>query len=400
MIILEPVPDSQVSTVVIGLVIRKPLAVVRACLAHLRAQELPPGMVTRYHFILDTDVPEVIHEVADLTAVQGRDIVECEVPVHGDFSDDGPVTHHWTNTSMARVGALKNRILHRALADSASAVWLVDADLLCDSGTLKSLWYAENPVVSAVFWTRWANDVAIHAAPQVWLRHPYVLDGRGYPDEAAFRRRLLTRQLTTVWGLGACTLIRKEALLAGVDFSYIPEVSQEGMMAGEDRHFCLKCESRHIPMVADPWPHIWHCYHASEIPDLDARAQSLVGIRTKDVDKVRWVSVRLKMLEPVQTGPNTWGMMPPHVQRIRIGAGQILPDLERQILKHLDGQPFVAAVHFPAHYPQAMLRGTKRLMDVLVIDSKTDEGIPVIEDEFYEDYDLTEYSIEQQMAMA
>lgn len=396
MLILEPVPDQKRYDVVIGLVIRKPQAVVRACLDQLLAQVLPLQVTTRFHLIFDTDDPAVIHEADRLPS---GTVVECEEPVRGDFADDGPVTHHWTNTSMARVGALKNRILARALAEKADAVWLVDADLLCDVGTLKSLWYADNPVVSAVFWTRWNNSPQVHAAPQVWLRHPYILDGRGYPNERAFRRRLLTRQLTTVWGLGACTLIRRSVLEAGVSFAYLPGVSQEGMMAGEDRHFCLACESRHIPMVADPWPHIFHVYHADQIAEIPERLEAL-NVQTADPAQVRWVSLRLKLLEPIPTGPGTLGLVPPHIQRVRIGADHILPDLERQVLQHLDGQPFVASLCYPADYEVEWLAGKRRLMDVTVIEAKTGEGMPVIEDEFYEDYDLTTYSTEQQQVMA
>jgi hypothetical protein len=398
-VILKPTPDVAKKRITIGLVVRKPIEVVRACCATLKAQRLPPDVEIRYHAILDTEVPEVIHEVADLLCVPGQDIVETEIPVEGDFADDGPVTHQWTGTAMERVGRLKTRILRRALADGADAVWLVDADLLCGPETLRSLWYADVPVVSAVFWTRWVNDPMIHAAPQVWLRHPYVLDGRGYPDEASFRRRLLSRQLTRVWGLGACTLIRCTVLQQGVTFDYVPGVSREGMMAGEDRHFCLQCESRHIPMYADPWPHIFHVYHARQIPEIDARMAALVGVSTTDPKAARWLNVRLRMLEPVPTGPGTFGHVAPHVVRARVGAAELLPDLEAQCLRHLDGLPFIAAIHYPATYEVDWLRGQRRLMEVTVIDAKTDAPQPTIDDEVAGAYDLTMYTHEQQESM-
>lgn len=366
----------------------------------LRAQVVPPGVEIAYHAVLDTDDPEVLHEVADLHCIAGRDIVECEVPVDGDFSDSGPVTHQWSNAAMERVGHLKTRILKRALADHAEAVWLVDADLLCDRTTFRSLWYADAPVCSAVFWTRWVNDPAIHAAPQVWLQHPYELSGRGYPDEASFRRRLLTRQLTQVWGLGACTLIRRPVLEHGVTFDYVQGVSLEGMMAGEDRHFCLQCEAKHVPMIADPWPHVWHCYHANERPQVPAREAALRAVHTSDPEKVRWVNVHLRMLEPVPTGPNQFGHVPPHSVRARVGAAQLLPDLEAQVLRHLDGQPFTAAIHYPSTYEVPWLRGQRRLMEIVVVDAKTDAPIPVLEDEVRGPFDLTTYTAEQQASMA
>ena len=55
MIHLAPTPDVATADLVIGLVIRKPLPVVKACLDHLKAQELPPKVRVRYHVIFDTD---------------------------------------------------------------------------------------------------------------------------------------------------------------------------------------------------------------------------------------------------------------------------------------------------------------------------------------------------------
>ncbi len=391
MIHLAPTPDVARTQIRVGLVIRKPLDVFSACLRSLKGQRLPPNTDLTFHLIFDTVDPAIILLASHLPAA----IVECEDPVLGDFSDEGS-THHWQRSSMERVGQFKNRILQRALQDKVDAVWLVDADLICDPGTLKSLWFADNPVVSAVFWTRWHDDPALHSAPQVWLRHPYQLDGRGYPDEPSFRRRLLSKQLTQVWGLGACTLIRRPVLEAGVNFSYIPGVSLEGMMAGEDRHFCLQCESRHIPMVADPWPHVYHIYHPSQRPEIPQREVQVANLQT---GKPVWANVRMKLLEPIPTGPNAFGLVPPHVQRVRLGAGQILPDLEAQILQHLDGQPFVAQVNYPVWYEVPWLRGTRRLMDVTVIDWKNGTGIPVVEDELRGEFDLTTLTTEQQEAL-
>lgn len=397
--ILSPTPDLATQDIVIGLVIRKPLEIVKACLACLSAQALPPNIAIRYHVILDTDDAEVIQHCADFLAAGERNVMECEIPVQGDFSDSGPVTHEWTTPAMARVGRLKTRILKAALASHATAVWLVDADLLCDAGTLKSLWYVEAPVAFAVFWTRWHNDPQLHSAPQVWLRHPYSLDGRGY-DEGSFRRRLTTRQCTQVWGGGACTLIRRSVLEAGVTFDYVPGVPLDGMMAGEDRHFNIQCESRHIPMIADPWPHIFHCYHVSDRASIGEWMTRLADVRTVGIPDPVWLNLRLRMLEPVPMGPNTFGHVPPHTIRIKVGTGQILPDLEHQCLQHLDGQPFIASVHYPSWYPLDWLRGQKRLIDVTVVDAKNALPMPVIGDEWAGPFDLTTLTLAQQDSLS
>src|SRR5690242_6961823 len=132
-----------------------------------------------------------------------------------DFSDVHPDSHQWSPSAMVRVGAAKDRILARARDLDVDYVWFVDADLICDTTTLKSLLAVGAPIATAVYWTRWSargtETRQIHAAPQVWLRHPYGLAGAGYAEHE-FRDRLARRQLTKVAGYGACTLLDRRAL--------------------------------------------------------------------------------------------------------------------------------------------------------------------------------------------
>lgn len=398
MIHLQPTPDVHDALIVIGTAIRKPPDILRAYLDALDRQVLPPRTRVTYHFVLDTEDPEAVALVETFVKERTGLVERVTTIQQGDFDDNHPTTHQWNATAMARVGQLKNRILHQAHAQHAEAVWFCDADLICDDHTLRSLWFCEAPVACAVYWTRWHNNPNIHAAPQVWLRHPYELSGRGYPDEASFRRRLQTRELTKVWGQGACTLIRKEVMAKGVSFAYVPGIPTEGMMAGEDRHFCLQCESKHIPMIADPWPHIFHCYHPQD--------REAIPYWTTQIDachhhegKPTWVSLRLRMLEPVPVGAKQLAHMPPLVVRRRFGSAAMLPDLEAQVLAHLHGEPFIAQVNFPSTYEIPVLRGKRRLFEVTVIDAKTEVGFPVLEEEMPNGFDLTTYTHEQQEAL-
>jgi hypothetical protein len=395
--ILQPTPDVRLDLIVVGTTIRKPPDIVRAYLDSLAAQKLPPNTRTSYHFILDTDDAAVVDMVGAFVTEHGG-LTEKVDAIVKDFEDNHAVTHQWSPGAMARVGQLKNRIITHALDIGAVAVWFCDADLLCDDHTLRSLWYSDVPVACAVYWTRWHNDPSLCAAQQVWLRHPYELSGRGYADDGAFRARLLTRELTRVWGQGACTLIRREVLEKGVNFSYIEGVPLEGMMAGEDRHFCLQCENQHVPMWADPWPHIFHCYHPDDRKALTFHAQRLQAVHAHDGKPV-WLNLKIRMLEPVQVGQQQWAHLPPVVVRVRCGAAAMLPELEKQCLQNLHGNPFLAQIVFPSTYPTAALRGKRKIAEVVVIDAKTDQGFPVLEDEMPDGVDLTTLSAEQQEAL-
>lgn len=390
-LILQPTPDVRAERVVIGTAIRKPPEVVRGYLTSLARQRPVPGVTCEYHFVLDTAPPETADLIRAFVAEHGGVVEEAEAVLAADYSDDG-VTHHWTPDAMARVGRLKNRILDRARTTGAEGVWFVDADLLLDAGTFRSLWYSEAPIACAVYWTRWRKDFHEVAAPQVWLRHPYGLSGNGYADEASFRAQLLTRQLTRVWGQGACTLLRRVVLDKGVDFSYIDGVSREGMMAGEDRHFCLRAESAHLTMMADPWPHIFHIYHTEDRANVDKWLSRFEDLRW---GRPAWVNLHLRLLEPVPVGPGQFSQVPPAHARVRLGCGQLLPDLERQVLDHLDGAPFVAEVCYPVHYPVPFLQGQKRLIEVTVVDWKVEAGMPILEDDLVNGRDRVAYTPEQ-----
>jgi cellulose synthase/poly-beta-1,6-N-acetylglucosamine synthase-like glycosyltransferase len=268
---LGVVPHSQAHLVVIGTTVRKSPVIVAAYLQSL-AWQVCPKQVTRLYCFVDDGSPKETRALLDaFVAEHGGVVWDAEQSLAVDFADDNPVTHQWSNTAMDRVGRSKDRILAFARVERAEAVWFADSDLIMDPMTLTSLWSVPEQIVCAVYWTRW-NKVPpehppVHAGPQVWLGHPYNLNGLGM-EEWEFRRRLVTRQITTVLGQGACTLIRREALLRGVSFAPWPGNTIPGIGQGEDRHFCMRAEALHLKQVADPWPDLFHVYHRPEDEEL------------------------------------------------------------------------------------------------------------------------------------
>ena len=288
---------------------------------------------------------------------------------------------------MHRVGRNKNRIIKYALDQKADAVFFADADLIMDRTTLWSLLHIRNPVTCAVYWTKWQRsptpELVVHAGPQVWLQHPYILSGRGY-EEGEFRRKLITRQAIQVWGQGACSLIQRKVFEAGVDFSPQPEVPQQGLMAGEDRQFCIACERKHIPMAADAWPDIYHIYH---LPDDEAHIPAMLERLGQQHPSQPLpgdlVSLTLEALEgvPQPTGPQA--IIGPQFIRGRLGALPLLPELDDAILSMPRGTDRIVSVHYPIHHPVVQLRGSKRLIRVTLVDCKPYGFAPVIEEELY-----------------
>ena len=386
---LAVLPEAHEPLIVVGTSVRKPLAVLQPFLESLTWQELPKRCKVHYVF-----VPDFTKEQADAEAYlrawvkeRGGEVLRGIPSTDGDFSDaPGIPTHQWTANSMRRVGANKNKILQRALALKADAIWLADADLLMDRTTLLSLWAVEKPIACAVYFTHWVRatkeTVPSHAGPQVWLRHPYLLDGRGM-EEWEFRAKLVNRELTRVWGQGACSLIRTPVIQAGISFEQIPErTMDQGLMLGEDRQFCIRAERAHIDMWADPWSDIFHIYH---LPDDLQRIQAMTE-RLSAPHQLRaalgdLVSLRLDALEPFPQPNNQWYRVPPQFVRGRLGALALQPELEQAILDMDRGTERIVPVHCPLHYPLGYMRGKRRLIRVTLIDCKKFSYAPVIEDE-------------------
>ena len=386
---LIPLPDQKETLIVVGTSVRKPLPVLQLYLDSLAWQDVPKGV--RFHYCFVSDYPDpndvALQHLKNWVAERGGEVLMGGPTAVGDFVDANTTTHQWTPDAMQRVGRLKNRILDRAVKLRADFAFLADADLILDRTTIRSLLNCGQPITCAVYWTHWfrpqSDEVPVHAGPQVWLRHPYQLDGRGL-DEPEFRRRLMDRELTQVWGQGACTLIRREVIEAGVTFAPAPEVPMVGMMAGEDRHFCIHAERRHIPMYADPWPDIFHLYHLPE--DLQYGPEMVARLGGDHPEKPTVGDLVSLILTPMEGIPQPNGgvsLVGPQQVRGRLGALALVPELEEAICEMTRGSTRIVPVHFPVSYPLPQFRGTKRLIKVELVDCKPMGYPPVVERELY-----------------
>jgi hypothetical protein len=390
---LAVVPDHRERVIVCGTSVRKSLPVLQAYLTSLDWQLLPKQCRVHYCFVDDflpeqADAKDLLHA---WVKERGGEVLRGLPSQLGDFTDSHPLTHQWTTSAMQRVGRNKNKIIARALALKADYVFLADADLILDRTTLWGLLYAEKPVACAVYWTHWQKASTetrqLHAAPQVWLRHPYFLDGRGM-DEAEFRGKLLDRGLTRVWGQGACSLVSRRVLEAGISFEHLQEPALlQGLMAGEDRHFCIRAERSHIDLWADNWPDIFHIYHLeTDVPRIPGMVVRLGAPPVPRVERGGLVSLVLQALEPVpnQTPSGVqWHPVPAQHVRGRLGQLPLMPEIEDALYGMERGQDVIVPVHCPVTHPMPYFRGKRRLIRVTLVDMKSLCYPPVVEDELY-----------------
>lgn len=388
--LLAPIPPDKVPRILIGCVIRKPAEIVHNLLLTLQWQKFKKPVEIEYVFITDYPSGDADGALVEtlIYGFHGKKTVIHNTNPGGDYGE-GQGTRQWTPNAWHRVGTLKNRMIQLCLDGRFDALWLLDADVLCDPWTLQSLIDCEAPIVAGVYWTHWRipqphDNQVIHAGPQVWLRHPYVLSGHGF-TEASFRDTLVKRGLVRVFGLGACTLFNRSALEKGVSFTPIPEGLPPGPMAdGEDRHLCERATRLHVPLYADAWPDIYHAYHPSQYDKIPAMMKRL-GADRPDPKLGDSVSLRIDMLEPIPVPGNAQMLqyLGPQYIRGRLGIMDALPELEEAISGLEIGERRLVKLHYPVHYEYDTLRMQSRLISVILLDRKPYRLAPEIEQEMF-----------------
>lgn len=184
------------------------------------------------------------------------------------------ITHVWDEILIWKVARLKDQILQYARDHDFDYLFILDSDLVLHPQTLEQLIRSNKDIISNVFWTQWYPDEI--ELPQVWLRDEYTLYRKERDEmldvEEELRRSnqflQLLRQpgIYEVGGLGACTLISRKALEAGVRFAEIPNLS----FRGEDRHFCVRAQALGFPLFVETHYPALHLYREADMSKIEA----------------------------------------------------------------------------------------------------------------------------------
>lgn len=179
-------------------------------------------------------------------------------------------THHWSNGVIWKVAEFKNTLIRMALEQNYDYIFLVDSDLILHPKTLTHLVSLNKDIVSEVFWTKWFEKQIY--LPQVWMTDEYNFFTREENEEVSvdvatiriekFIKMLEQKGIYKVGGLGACTLISRDAIQKGVSFGKIYNLS----FAGEDRHFCIRAVALGLELYADTHYRPFHIYRESDLP--------------------------------------------------------------------------------------------------------------------------------------
>ncbi|MBN8211149.1 glycosyltransferase [Bacillus sp. NTK071] len=181
------------------------------------------------------------------------------------------ITHQWSEQLVWKVADFKNQIIETARKDKYDYLFLIDSDLLIHPETIQNLIKANKNIISEVFWTKWQPESS--PQPQVWMTDEYnqwhQKRGENLSDEEVQRRysefikMMKEPGIYQVGGLGACTLISAAALVSGVNFNPIYNLT----FWGEDRHFCIRAASLGFSLYVDTHTPAFHIYRESDIEE-------------------------------------------------------------------------------------------------------------------------------------
>ena len=152
------------------------------------------------------------------------------------------VTHRWDQKNIETVIMIKNRLIQDCMEQGYDYLFIVDSDLILHPKTLSQLLSRGKEIIANIFWTRWKPDEP--DKPNAWDMDQYSFFGDDEGEPLAFR---LWREpgCYPCGGTGACILIHRKVLEAGVTYDLIPNVS----FFGEDRHFCIRA----MVLGFQPW---------------------------------------------------------------------------------------------------------------------------------------------------
>lgn len=252
--------------VLIASPVRKEPAILRESFAGLAGLEV--GNIKLSYLLIDDNTdPESSALLRAFADNMGAVVWPGE---QGDEYCCDETTHHWTDATVQKVARFKDRII--AYATGFNFLFFWDSDLVLHPKTLTHLVSLGKDVVSEVFWTRWGLNQP--PMPNVWQcgtynMHKPRLWGGDHKTEieqesVEFLKMLKTLGTYHVGGLGACTLLSRKALEAGVSFAPLANVDY----TGEDRHFCVRAAVLGLELWADTFYPPYHIYRESELPGL------------------------------------------------------------------------------------------------------------------------------------
>ena len=213
-----------------------------------------------YYFV-DDNVDEVSSNLLKSFAKRNDTIIKKGTELFQ--TNDNYDGHNWKFETLAKVTVYKNTIIQYCIDNNYDYLFLIDSDIVLDKRSLLQLLSDDVEIVSNVFWNQWKENGIL--TPQcLWLPDIYILESswntmRPFAESHKMKmdviEQMKTPGLYPVDGTGECTLIKREALEKGVNFTEIPNVK----LLGEDRPFCIRAGALGYTLYMDTHYPAYHC---------------------------------------------------------------------------------------------------------------------------------------------
>jgi hypothetical protein len=174
-------------------------------------------------------------------------------------------THHWKKENLKDVTNMKNYLLHKTLQEGYDYFFLVDSDIMLHPKTLQHLVMQNHPIISEIFWTSW--NPGEEPMPNAW-----DYDFYGYAKEKDWRK-YKQKEVWKVGYSGACILIHRDVIAAGVNYNPIHNVS---FSAWEDRAFCIRAAVHGFQVTMDTHYPATHLYRKEDVQKYEIHRQTQI----------------------------------------------------------------------------------------------------------------------------
>lgn len=247
------------SKILIGAPVRVKNTVLKEFLTGL--EEVDKGTNTVDFYFVDDNSDSISSELLQSFAERNNTVLKKGTELYQ--TDDKYDGHNWKSETLAKVTCYKNTIINYCIEKKYDYLFLIDSDIVLDKRALLQLISDNVDIVSNVFWNQWVKNGQL--TPQCfWIPDIYLQESAWNtprPFEESHKIRMDTYEemkkpgLYKVDGTGACTLIKRQALEAGVNFTEIPNLK----ILGEDRPFCIRAGALGFELYMDTHYPAYHC---------------------------------------------------------------------------------------------------------------------------------------------
>lgn len=162
-------------------------------------------------------------------------------------------SHHWNNKNLSTMSTLRNKCIQYVIDYDYDYYFLVDSDLILHRDTLQNLLNAQKDLVANIFWTQTTPGTNSYWA-NCWM-----YDQCGLEQEHIMQ--WFKPGIYEVGGTGACFLVSRKVLIAGVNYDPIHNIKA---FHGEDRFFCIRAVVHGFDIYIDTHLPALHLYRKSD----------------------------------------------------------------------------------------------------------------------------------------